>query len=180
VGEIACVAPSIGRWAAKRLEKNLVCGVGVRAAWEQAPIAANQIRLGSMLDSAGIPRPELHYRKTELELRTVRETFTLFGKYLIDKNLGRARFLPWVLGRGDYPADDEQGGYHHLGGTRMSADPRKGVVDADCKVHDVNNLYIGGSSVFPSGGQANPTFTIVQLALRLADRLHYLISGKVA
>lgn len=178
VGEIACVAPSIGRWAAKRLEKNLVCGVGVRAAWEQAPVADNQIRLSSRLDAAGIPRPELHYRKTELELRTVRESFMLFGRYLADNNLGRARFLPWVLDRGGYPDDDEKGGYHHLGGTRMSIDPRKGVVDAECKLHDVHNLYIGGSSVFPSGGHANPTFTIVQLALRLGDQLHNVISGK--
>ena len=55
--------------------------------------------------------------------------------------------------------------------TRMAADPRHGVVDRDCRVHDLDNLYIGGSSVFATAGYANPTYTIVQLALRLGDHL---------
>jgi choline dehydrogenase-like flavoprotein len=63
------------------------------------------------------------------------------------------------------------GGPHHMCTTRMAASPRQGVVDADCRVHSVANLYVAGSSVFATGGYANPTFTIVALALRLADRL---------
>jgi choline dehydrogenase-like flavoprotein len=55
--------------------------------------------------------------------------------------------------------------------TRMSADPTQGVVDAHCRLHTVENLYLGGSSVFATAGHANPTYTIVQLALRLADHL---------
>jgi hypothetical protein len=58
-----------------------------------------------------------------------------------------------------------------MGTTRMHADPRQGVVDAQCQVHGVDNLYIAGSSVFPTGGYANPTLTLVALALRLADHL---------
>jgi choline dehydrogenase-like flavoprotein len=61
--------------------------------------------------------------------------------------------------------------WHHIGTTRMADDPREGVVDADCRVHGVSNLYVAGSSVFPTAGNANPTLTIVALALRLADRL---------
>lgn len=60
---------------------------------------------------------------------------------------------------------------HHMGTTRIHASPRRGVVDPDCRVHGMNNLYIAGSSVFPSYGYANPTLTIVALALRLAKRL---------
>lgn len=63
------------------------------------------------------------------------------------------------------------GGHHHLGTTRMGESEKDGVVDADCRVFGTDNLYISGGSVFPSGGAANPTLTIVQLALRLADRL---------
>ena len=63
------------------------------------------------------------------------------------------------------------GGPHHMGTTRMSADPRRGVVDADCRVHSVDNLYIAGSSVFATSGHANPSFTLIALALRLADTL---------
>ena len=62
-------------------------------------------------------------------------------------------------------------GNHHLGTTRMSADPRQGVVDADSKVHGVANLYVAGSSVFPTYGSSNPTLNLVALTLRLADHL---------
>jgi choline dehydrogenase-like flavoprotein len=63
------------------------------------------------------------------------------------------------------------GGKHHMGTTRMHVDPKQGVVDPDCRVHGVGNLFIAGSSVFPTGGYANPTLTIVALAIRLADHL---------
>jgi choline dehydrogenase-like flavoprotein len=60
---------------------------------------------------------------------------------------------------------------HHMGTTRMSAHPDQGIVDTECRLHGIANLYLAGSSVFPSGGHANPTLTIVALALRLADHL---------
>ena len=63
------------------------------------------------------------------------------------------------------------GGYHHMGGLRMSAAPKHGVVDADCRVHNSPNLFVAGSSVFPTGGWANPTITIMALALRLAHHI---------
>ena len=62
-------------------------------------------------------------------------------------------------------------GKHHMGTTRMHPDPRQGVVDADCKVHEVANLFVAGSSVFPTSGQANPMLTLVALAIRLADHV---------
>jgi choline dehydrogenase-like flavoprotein len=58
-----------------------------------------------------------------------------------------------------------------MGTTRMSNDPRQGVVDANCQVHGISNLYVAGSSVFPTAGAGTPTFTLVALALRLADHL---------
>jgi choline dehydrogenase-like flavoprotein len=70
------------------------------------------------------------------------------------------------------------GGPHHMGTMRMSADPQHGVVNEDCRVHSVENLYVAGSSVFTTGGYANPTFTLVALALRLADTLRDRLSGK--
>ena len=63
------------------------------------------------------------------------------------------------------------GDEHHTGATRMHRDPALGVVDADCRVHGVANLHVAGSSIFPTSGSANPTLTIVALALRLADHL---------
>jgi choline dehydrogenase-like flavoprotein len=63
------------------------------------------------------------------------------------------------------------GGSHHMGTTRMHDDPSRGVVDRNCKVHGIDNLYVTGGSVFPTSGAANPTLTIVALTLRLADHL---------
>jgi choline dehydrogenase-like flavoprotein len=63
------------------------------------------------------------------------------------------------------------GGYHHMGTTRMSADPKRGVVNSDCRVHGYENLYVAGSSVFPTGGWANPNLTILALTHRLAAHL---------
>ena len=64
-----------------------------------------------------------------------------------------------------------EGGKHHMGTTRMHPDPKRGVVDQNSRVHGADNLFVTGSSVFPTAGYANPTLTIVALALRLADHL---------
>ena len=68
---------------------------------------------------------------------------------------------------------DDKGylGAHPMGTTRMTDQPKLGVVDSDCRVHGLANLYVAGSSVFPTGGFANPTLSLVALALRLADHL---------
>jgi choline dehydrogenase-like flavoprotein len=71
------------------------------------------------------------------------------------------------------------GGLHHMGTTRMSADPRSGVVDRDCRVHGIGNLYVAGASVFPTVGWANPTMTVVALALRLASHVTDLLAAPV-
>jgi choline dehydrogenase-like flavoprotein len=68
-------------------------------------------------------------------------------------------------------------GKHHMGTTRMHTIPHKGVVDENCLVHGVNNLYIAGSSVFPTSGMANPTLTIVALAIRLAERVKQVMAA---
>jgi len=63
------------------------------------------------------------------------------------------------------------GNWHHIGSTRMHDDPKQGVVDADCRVHVMENLYLAGSSVFPVSASTSPTVAIVQLSLRLAEHL---------
>lgn len=71
---------------------------------------------------------------------------------------------------------DPRGSFHHMGTTRMHADPKRGVVDGDCRMHGIENLHVAGSSVFPTSGTANPTLTILALAFRLADRLKELVA----
>ena len=76
-----------------------------------------------------------------------------------------------LAGGATMAAEVVAGGAHHMGTTRMHDDPRQGVVDRNSKVHGVDNLYVAGSSVFPTSGAANPTLTLVALTLRLADHL---------
>jgi choline dehydrogenase-like flavoprotein len=84
--------------------------------------------------------------------------------------LGMGRMILHVEDDGLWP-QAVNGGSHHMGTTRMSDDPKQGVVDRHCRVHGMENLYVAGSSVFPTSGSANPTLTLVALALRLAGHL---------
>jgi len=165
------VAPQAGRRALELFDQNLVRGVRLRAAWEQEPVASNCITLNNETDALGVPRSNLHWVKNERDRRTVAVCARRFGEYLAREDTGRLRLDPWVLGEDDFPTRDEIAGPHHLGGTRMADTAGEGVVDRDCRVFGQSNLYIAGSSVFPSGGHANPTLTIVQLAVRLGHHL---------
>jgi choline dehydrogenase-like flavoprotein len=168
---LGCVAPELGRLALARMGRRLTCGVLLRASWEQAPQPWNRVVLSATRDRHGVPRAEVHWRLGEIERHSARGAALLLAEELARRNSGRVRLDNWVLGQGGFPADDEITGNHHMGGTRMSTDPRHGVVDTHGRVHGCANLYVAGSSVFPSGGAANPTLTIVQLALRMADHL---------
>lgn len=169
--DLACAAPRLALEATEAVASNASCGVRLRAAWEQEPIAENRVALSeSETDRFGMPRTELHWRQTETDIRTVRESATALATFLAERDLGRLRLDPWVQAL-DTPVGGELAGKHHMGGTRMADSPARGVVDRDCKVFGQDNLYVAGSSVFPTSGHANPTQTIVQLALRLADHL---------
>lgn len=175
VHRLACAAPDLGqhlmRRVSRRVGRRLVCGVLLRAAWEQAPRPWNRIVLSAEQDRWGVPRPEIHWRLDEQDRHTARSGATLIGAELARRGHGRVRIDDWLLSDTAWPVDDETVGNHHMGGTRMSRNAREGVVDPHCKVHGLSNLHVAGSSVFPGCGAANPTLTIVQLALRLADRL---------
>lgn len=136
---------------------------------EQSPIPESRVRLGRERDALGLPRCELDWRLGDRDIHDVERTLRRIGAELGRSGIGRLWLPEDRDGRFAPPRVD--GGCHHMGTTRMSADRRTGVVDADGRVHDCPNLYIAGSSVFPTGGFANPTLTIVALAHRLADHL---------
>lgn len=155
-----------------------VCGKDVKVVWEQAPDIDNRVALSQdARDSFNVPRPHLYWRKTEQDYRTARVAFELVGSYLVRSGNGIAKAYPHLIEMGNYPEESEIAGHHHLGGTRMSESAETGVVDENLKIHGISNGYVAGSSVFVRGGHANPTFTIVQLSLRLADHLSSQISG---
>jgi choline dehydrogenase-like flavoprotein len=141
----------------------------VQVQLEQAPEPGNRVRLGERTDAVGMPLPVVELAIDDQMHRTLDVVAESLDVELRARRLGR---LTGDLG--GLVADDEQWAmaHHHAGTTRMSASARDGVVDADCRVHDVANLHLAGSSVFPTSGWANPTLTIVALAFRLADHLH--------
>lgn len=132
---------------------------------EQAPDPANRIMLDSKRDALGVPRTKLIWSLKPLDVESVNGWTRVLDHELRQRDLGR-----FIEPAQDW-TENVLGGPHHMGSTRMSADERQGVVDQDCRVHSVNNLYVAGSSVFATSGYVNPTYTIVLLALRLADAL---------
>jgi choline dehydrogenase-like flavoprotein len=152
----------------------------VRIAQEAAPNPESRVTLSDDRDAFGLRRVALDWRLSPIDVETMRTAVTAFGAHLAEQQIGRIQVGDWLLA--DPPrfpgiVDDEVGGKHHMGTTRMAADPRNGVVDADCRVHGTSNLYVGGSSVFASTGHANPTYTLTQLALRLGDHIAGTLQG---
>jgi choline dehydrogenase-like flavoprotein len=131
---------------------------------EQVPNPDSRITLSPRKDRLGLNKVRLEWRISGQDIRTIN-----VSERLLDDGLQRAG-----VGRLEAKYEDEMprpalaGGWHHMGTTRMHQDERHGVVDPNCKVHGLENLFVAGSSVFPTQGYANPTLTIVALAIRLA------------
>ena len=141
----------------------------VESMFEQRPSRDNRVRLGRETDRFGLQRPVLQWSFSELEVEAIHRAVEVTSDAFETAGLGP---LTTMRSLGDGPIPRAGTGLHHMGGTRMHADPEHGVVDEHGRMHELDNLYIAGSSVFPTSvGYANPTFTIIQLALRLADHL---------
>jgi len=134
---------------------------------EQSPDPENRVTLGEDLDELGCRRVRLHWRWREFDFENVRRAQELLAAEFQRAGLGRLR-IELNRGRPDLYGSNL---HHHMGTTRMDADPKRGVVDPQGRVHGVSNLFISSCSVFPTGGYINPTLTIVALAIRLADHL---------
>jgi choline dehydrogenase-like flavoprotein len=148
--------------------------IGMEA--EQSPNPDSRVVLGTERDPLGLRRANLDWRLSALDKRSVRTLLELTGQELGRMGLGRLQMEEWIAQDDNVWSDDIQGHYHHMGTTRMASDPSQGVVDANCQVFGTANLHIAGSSVFVTGGCANPTLSLTALALRLADRLKMLLA----
>lgn len=139
---------------------------------EQAPNPNSRITLGSEKDELGVPRASLHWELTSLERRSIRTIFELLGQQMGAAGIGRIRLNEFLRDENEtsWPVGTNAG-WHHMGTTRMSDDPRKGVVDSQCRVHGINNLHVAGSACYVTAAAPNPTLTLVALSLRLSDHL---------
>ena len=165
----------VGRDAYRRYVRGLgggsrPSGVFLQVWLEQVPNPELGVSLSPVTDSLGCRRAEIRWGTDDLELETSRQLTRWIADDL--SRLGRAEVRP-LPPMYDDDAWREQviDAFHPSGTTRMATDAALGVVDVDLQVHGVRGLFVLGSSVFPTAGYANPTLTIVALAIRLADHL---------
>jgi choline dehydrogenase-like flavoprotein len=135
---------------------------------EVTPDPDRRLTLDTQRDALGLPKLKLHMRIADSDFAHFRKTLRELGRQLLASRTGMLRLN--LKERGQW-LDGLAWGSHHMGTTRMHVDPRKGVVDANLRVHGVSNLFVAGSSVYPTYGAANPTLNLLALALRLADHL---------
>lgn len=134
---------------------------------EHFPNPDSRVTLGSGADALGMPRARLEWRYTSAEWRSLEASVAAISGDLAAAGLGRVCF---PMERGQF-IGGANASRHHMGTTRMNADPGEGVVDANSRVHGVSNLYVAGSSVFPTSGIGNPTLTLLAMTFRLSDHI---------
>ena len=139
---------------------------------EQTPNPESRVTLSDELDFLGQRKVRLNWQLCELDIRTI-----IRSQQVIDREIRRAGLGSLHIEMKDNDPSEIHGGWHHMGTTRMHENPLHGVVDKDCKVHDISNLYIAGASVFPTVGYANPVLTTVALVLRLAEHMVHIIDN---
>jgi choline dehydrogenase-like flavoprotein len=126
--------------------------------------------LGDQTDIYGQPIPVVRHSCSSLDKASLIALHEILSKELTRNNLGQ---LHTSLTKAEnWPIQLDSA--HHIGTTRMGDNPETSVVNRDCQIHTVPNVYLAGSSVFPTSGCANPTYTIVALSIRLAEHLAYL------
>ncbi|MBN9008481.1 MAG: GMC family oxidoreductase [Rhizobiales bacterium] len=138
---------------------------------EQEPDRESRIRLTDEVDAIGLRQASVDWRISELERKTARVFAEALARVFDHLKLGTPEFPDWLSSTNPLRGSDLAGNYHFIGATRMGESARDGVVDANCRAYGVNNLFFAGASVFPTAGHANPTLTIIALAVRLSDHL---------
>jgi choline dehydrogenase-like flavoprotein len=136
---------------------------------EQEPNPASRVTLGDETDALGLRRIHVDWRYSAQDVATVSRALDALAREVERAGVGRFDYDPAQV-EAEMTRYGAYGG-HHIGTARMGRDPRTSVVDADCRLHEADNVYVMGAAVFPTSGQANPTLTVVALALRLAEHL---------
>jgi choline dehydrogenase-like flavoprotein len=145
---------------------------------EQLPRPENSIALSGQKDIFGLPIAAINWKVSAQDCNTFDVFMRCFSKYWERQNLDEVGELNWTYSAGDHGVDPQVGDVYHPGGaTRMGTDRYSAVVDANLRLFEIPNLWTASTSVFPSGGGANPTLTLMLFAMRLGDRLYSTING---
>jgi choline dehydrogenase-like flavoprotein len=157
------------------MNKNNGWHYSLKATVGTRPNKNSRILLLDEKDINGVNRIKLDWQIPDEDFQSVMHCANMLGNYLGSNGTGRLKKTNYEI-----PEPDEMlsTGMHHIGTTRMSASPKTGVVDINCKVFNSNDLFIAGSSVFPTSGYSNPTLTIVALAVRLAHHIGGQLNGR--
>ena len=169
IKDLLCVAPKFGKKIARKIfSKDLKCG-NIFLNLEEEAKESNQIQLHNKIrDNLNIPVTKLFYTQSRSTVEKAKIILEEFGNFCRKNNLGRVAMSEDIYKLLPYKS---LGAAHHMGGTRMGNNASNSVVNKDLMLHDNKNLYIAGSSNFVSGGYSNPTYTIVQLSLRIANNI---------
>lgn len=182
LGRMAIDPISTASFVAARLlhPRQLIKGLRTQVICEPSPNRDSRVTLSNERDALGMPRVRVDWKLSEQTKHTFDRTLAIFSDELRLSGVANLE-LPTPLSGREWPHIpatpwDHMGTWHHMGTTRMSDDPKQGVVNQHCRVHSIENLYIAGSSVFPTYGANYPTMTIAALSFRLADHLIHRIA----
>ncbi len=166
--QVRCIAPNFIKNVYESLKVKKKYKFNLFVQQEQSSNYSNRITLSDEKDPMGIPYPLIYWKKSKSEKKSARMISEELSKLFIDKNIGRISLNENLYNDKEY---DAVVGNHQLGGTRIGNSSIESVVDKNLKVHDKDNLFINGSSIFRTGGHSHPTYTIVKLAIRLGEHL---------
>ena len=138
---------------------------------EQVPNPNSRVLLSKKKNKLGLYRVKLDWRMTNQDYRNINITSKILANYIGQLGIGRVKLNNWQFDKQTWKKIRPDGGCHHMGTTRMGTDKLTSVVDKNCKIHNVNNFFIAGASVFPTSSYVNPTLTIVALSIRLSDHI---------
>jgi choline dehydrogenase-like flavoprotein len=154
-------------------------GVTIEGICEQRPDPDNRVLLSEIPDALGVPHPRVRWHVDPVSLRSMAQLGKLMAAEFARVGLPKPHLEDWVMDDDSAPPAVIDMA-HTLGTTRMCNDPRKGVVDPNCRVHGVDGLYVAGGSVFATSGHANPTLMILGLAVRMADHIKQVMASQAS
>jgi choline dehydrogenase-like flavoprotein len=138
---------------------------------EQEPSFESMIKLNDQQDAMGMRRVSLQWHISSMTVRTIQETARLVSSEFKAAGIAEVKLEPWVDGPAANATKWMADVFHQAGGLRMSDSDQEGVVDRDCKVFGVSNLYVASSAVFPTSSFSNPTMTTIALSIRICDTI---------